>query len=385
MIEIPVDATVECADGHAGRSSHVIIDPVKRIVTHFVVTDDDPVTPHSWLVPIDQVSATSHKSIKLACTLEELAAMEPFLDVHFLKSDTAEEDYPADAIFLSPYVTPLRTDYVSVETEHIPQGELAIRRGATVEATDGKVGVLGEFLIDPDSGHVTHFVLQEGHLWGKKEVTVPVSAIDRTLESTVFLKLNRSAIDKLPAVPLQRHYAEAGKPGGLELMARVYDNMEKAGEMLQLVKNLQKEKVLKLRDAAVLVKDEEGKTSVRETADIDARHGGLFGAVVGGLIGLPAGPIGIVVGALAGATTGSVAAKRIDMGFSNEFLESFKRELKPGTSALIILVEHHWREWLADALGGVEGVEFSHTLSDRMVEEMLEAADEDKPDDKKPV
>lgn len=375
MIEIPMDANVECSDGHAGRSSHVIIDPVKRTVTHFVVTDDEPMAPNSWLVPIDRAVATGHESIKLDCTLEELATMEPFLEVEFLKHDSSEADYPADAVYLSPYVTPLRTDYVSVETERVPPGELAVRRGAQVEATDGTVGVLGEFLIDPASGHVTHFVLQEGHLWGKKEVTVPVSAIDRSLESTIFLKLDRDGVERMPAIPVQRHYTEAGKPGGLEMMARVYDNTEKAGEMLQLVQNLQKEKVLKLRDAAVLVKDEQGKTSVKETADVDARRGGLFGAVVGGLIGLPAGPIGVVIGALAGATTGSVAAKRIDMGFTNEFLESFEEQLKPGTSALIILVEHHWSEWLADALGGVEGVEFRHTLSDKIVEEILETSE----------
>ena len=331
--------------------------------------------PRSWLVPIDKVAASGHDSIKLTCTLEELAAMEPFTDVEFLESDSSAADYPADAVYLSPYVTPLRTDYVALETERIPKGELAFRRGARVEATDGHVGDLGEFLIDPESGHVTHLVMKEGHLWGRREVTVPLSAIDRSSEGTIFLKLSRDQIESLPAVPVQRHYTEAGKPGGLELMARVYDNTEKAGEMLKLVRNLQKEKVLKLREAAVLVKDEEGKTKVKETADVDARHGGFFGAVVGGIIGLPAGPIGVVVGALAGATTGGVAARRIDMGFSNEFLETFKEHLKPGTSALIVLVEHHWSEWLSDALGGVEGVEFRHTLSDKIVEEIIQAAE----------
>lgn len=377
MIEIPLGVDVECSNGRAGRTSHVIIDPVQRNVTHVVVTDDEPVVPHSWLVPLDKVAATGHDSIKLACSLEELASMEPFTDVEFLESDISAADYPADAVYLSPYVTPLRTDYVALETERIPQGELAYRRGAKIEATDGHVGVLGEFLIDPDSGHVSHLVLKEGHLWGRREITVPLDAVDRSSEEKIFLKLSREEIESLPAIPVQRHYAEAGKPGGLELMARVYDNTEKAGEMLKLVRNLQKEKVLKLREAAVLVKDADGKTHVKETADVDARHGGIFGAVVGGIIGLPAGPIGVVIGALAGATTGSVAANRIDMGFSNEFLETFKEHLKPGSSALIILVEHHWSEWLSDALGGVEGVEFRQTLSDKIVEQLMEATEAD--------
>jgi hypothetical protein len=52
-------------------------------------------------------------------------------------------------------------------------------------------------------------VLQEGHLWGKKEITVPLSAIDRVEAEAVHLKLDKQAVERLPATPLQRHYQEA--------------------------------------------------------------------------------------------------------------------------------------------------------------------------------
>jgi hypothetical protein len=48
--------------------------------------------------------------------------------------------------------------------------------------------------------------MEEGHLRGKEEVTVPVSAIDYLFEDTVYLKLDKSAIEQLPTVPVRRHY-----------------------------------------------------------------------------------------------------------------------------------------------------------------------------------
>jgi hypothetical protein len=62
----------------------------------------------------------------------------------------------------------MKTDYIPVDEEQIPPGELAVYRGARVEATDGKAGMLGEFLVNPLTGHISHLILMEGHLWGKK-------------------------------------------------------------------------------------------------------------------------------------------------------------------------------------------------------------------------
>jgi hypothetical protein len=46
----------------------------------------------------------------------------------------------------------------------------------------------------------------EGHLWGKKEVTIPVSAIDRIEEDTVYLKLDKKAVESLPSESVRRHW-----------------------------------------------------------------------------------------------------------------------------------------------------------------------------------
>jgi sporulation protein YlmC with PRC-barrel domain len=76
-----------------------------------------------------------------------------------------------------------------------------VRQGARVEATDGRVGRLDEFLVDPANEHVTHLVMREGHLWGRRDVTIPVSEIDLIEEDTIYLKLDKEQVGALPTVP----------------------------------------------------------------------------------------------------------------------------------------------------------------------------------------
>jgi hypothetical protein len=52
----------------------------------------------------------------------------------------------------------------------IPPGEVEIRRGDHVQATDGHIGRVQGLVIDRRSGHVIHVLLQEGHLWGRRKV-----------------------------------------------------------------------------------------------------------------------------------------------------------------------------------------------------------------------
>jgi sporulation protein YlmC with PRC-barrel domain len=93
---------------------------------------------------------------------------------------------------------------VTLRHEHVPQGEVAIHRGARVEATDGHVGRVDEFLVDPVNERITHLVLREGHLWGKRDVTIPISQIDRIEQDVVYLKLDKHSVEQLPAVPVRR-------------------------------------------------------------------------------------------------------------------------------------------------------------------------------------
>jgi hypothetical protein len=203
MQEIPMKAKVECADGPCGEFDAIIVHPVTQEVTHLVVSVQ---YSEPRLVPIDQVAGTSHDLIRLRCTQDELGSMEPFLKVHYVDQVGGDYGPPfgADPYAFEATFASYEVSTVPVEEERIPPGELAFHPGADVEATDGHIGKVGEFLTDPTSGHITHLVLLEGHLWGKKEVTLPVSAIARVATDTVYLNLDKAAVEALPAVPAKR-------------------------------------------------------------------------------------------------------------------------------------------------------------------------------------
>ena len=79
MIDIPLNANVECADGPGGRSSYVIIDPASKQVTHFVVKGNG-FHRAERLVPVDWTVETTPDLIRLRCTRDELAMLEPFVE-----------------------------------------------------------------------------------------------------------------------------------------------------------------------------------------------------------------------------------------------------------------------------------------------------------------
>ena len=117
------------------------------------------------------------------------------------------EPYGMGTHYLWPYVSPERTISLPVNHPQIPPGELAVRRGARVEATDGYVGNVDEFVVNPENSHITHLVMREGHLWGKKDVIIPLSAMSEIREDTVFLKLDKHQIEALPTFPLNRRWS----------------------------------------------------------------------------------------------------------------------------------------------------------------------------------
>jgi len=206
MRDIPLNASVECTDGPVGKSVAVIINPIEQKVTHVVVKGNKTPWARDRLVPVEQVRESTSALVRLNCNRAELAKMEPFVAKRYVQKERRE--YPSafyggeGPTYMNAFV--FAADVVPVEVERVPAGELAIHRGATVRATDGRVGQVDEFLVDPASQQITHLVLKEGHLWDRRELTIPFSAIERVENDTVYLNLNKQAVENLPDVPIDR-------------------------------------------------------------------------------------------------------------------------------------------------------------------------------------
>jgi sporulation protein YlmC with PRC-barrel domain len=204
-MDIPINVDVLCAGETCGRSTYLIINPVNERVTHLVVAEE--AFPNiERLVPVDTILASTPNSIQLRCSQTDLSEMNAFEETDFIEAGQLESSLPYSVPYqVWPYAM-YDAMPMPFEHEHIPAGEVAIRRGTPVKATDGQVGKVDEFLVDPENDVITHLVLREGHLWGKKDITIPISEIDNIAEEAVYLKLDKKAIEALPAVPVKRKW-----------------------------------------------------------------------------------------------------------------------------------------------------------------------------------
>jgi uncharacterized membrane protein len=146
-----------------------------------------------------------------------------------------------------------------------------------------------------------------------------------------------------------------------------FDNESKADEALKELRQWHTYGIVKVFNAAVLVKDKQGKVSIKETENVDAKHGALFGAITGGLIGLVAGTPGMIIGAVAGAGTGGVAARLLDLGFPREYLRDLQDSLQPGSAALVTMIEPSWIDGVVKDLAQWGGRLF-YTLKPELVQ-----------------
>lgn len=202
MIDLPMQAEVNCSDGIAGLSTYIIANPINQQLTHLVVKSLKP--PFSeYLVPINKVEATAPHQIALKCTRHELENMEPFTYEEYLRTT-----YPAYLTWpyatLSTPIVEEVTSVVTVKHSNVPDGEVTVKRGAKVEATDGYIGLVDELLVNANNMQVTHLVLHERHIFEQREISIPVSQIEHVYEDVIYLKLDRKRVEALPTTPIQR-------------------------------------------------------------------------------------------------------------------------------------------------------------------------------------
>jgi sporulation protein YlmC with PRC-barrel domain len=209
-MEIPLNAQVECRDGVCGRCEYVVIDPLSDDITHLVIRE----TPSSreYMVQVKDVSETIEGTIQLRCSKAELEKMKPFVKTTFVEELVPDRFYSYDGSMYGmgtytfmPYIMPGMKMKVPLIKPQIPPGEVALRGGSRVIATDGVVGHIDEFIIDPKHDHITHLVVREGHWIGQKAVIIPLLAVKEVRREGVLLRLSKRQIESLPTFPLRRH------------------------------------------------------------------------------------------------------------------------------------------------------------------------------------
>jgi uncharacterized membrane protein len=127
----------------------------------------------------------------------------------------------------------------------------------------------------------------------------------------------------------------------VQLIVAAFQDEKMAKNALEVLKDGQRQKLIKIDNAAVLHKDAKGRLHIKETADMGGGKGAALGGVAGAAIGLIAGPA-LLVPAAVGALVGGLSAKLRDSGFSDARLKALGARLTPGSSAIVAVVEHTW-------------------------------------------
>ena len=168
----------------------MIVDPAALSVTHLVIEPKHR-GEHGRLVPLDLVDITTGE-IRLRCTLAEFGQLESAEETELLGGVGATGVGGTATPMGVPHAS--RTDVQDV----VPRGETEVARGDHVHALDGEIGQVEGFLVDPGDHRVTHVLLREGHLWGRKEVAIPLSAVTR-IQNGIRLNLTKQQIEDLPS------------------------------------------------------------------------------------------------------------------------------------------------------------------------------------------
>jgi uncharacterized membrane protein len=120
-----------------------------------------------------------------------------------------------------------------------------------------------------------------------------------------------------------------------DLIAIAYDDEFKAEEVRLTLAKLQKEHLIELEDAAVVVKNQKGKVQLKQAVNLTgagAVSGGFWGLLIGTLFFVP------LFGAAVGAASGAIGGALSDIGVDDNFMRELGETLQSGTSALFILV-----------------------------------------------
>lgn len=195
-----IGARARCTDGPCGRVTQLVLDPVDDRVTHLVVEPDHR-EGLGRLVPLEWAESGSD-SVQLSCTQADFEQLQSAEEIRFLPGIEGYMGYGEEDTMLWPYYGGNTTAPVSVDT--LPPGEVAVQKGEQVHATDGHVGEVEGLVMDVDTHRVSHFVLKEGHLFGHRDVAIPLASVRAVDEDGIRLSISKGEVDDLPHVGFRR-------------------------------------------------------------------------------------------------------------------------------------------------------------------------------------
>ena len=155
-----------------------------------------------------------------------------------------------------------------------------------------------------------------------------------------------------------------------DLVFIAFPTEQKAEEVRQKMLSLQREYLIELGDAVVVVKTQDGHVKLNQLVNLTAAgaaSGALWGTLVGFIFLMP------LLGTALGAASGALGGKFTDVGINDQFMKDAAGALKPNTAGLFLLIRKMTTEKVLADLKGVGGV-VMRTSFDEKQEAALRAA-----------
>lgn len=154
-----------------------------------------------------------------------------------------------------------------------------------------------------------------------------------------------------------------------KMLVVAFDEEAGAYQGARALRELHRDGDVSVYAAAVVARDADGKVSVKDTAD-EGPIGTAVGMMTGALVGLLAGPQGMVIGAAAGSMMGATA-DLINLGVGADFLDEVGEQLAPGMVAVVAEMEETWVtpvDTRMEALGGTVYRRYRWDVEDEQID-----------------
>jgi hypothetical protein len=208
-------AEVCCADGECGRLSSLVVSPGDDVLTHLVVAQAHGQAP-GRLVPLGLVDAeppgSTGDQIRLGCTMTEFGTLDPAEATYIYPGNEEYRVRPGASTASGPQYAPpgvmgapglpsqpgdKQEFTVDIVPDQLP-GETEVSDSQHVHAKDRDIGLVQGVAVDPATGQVTSVLLRTGHLWSRKAVLIPRSAVDGVDAAGFHLNITAKQVHDLP-------------------------------------------------------------------------------------------------------------------------------------------------------------------------------------------
>jgi osmotically-inducible protein OsmY len=199
-----IGAAVHCKNGPCGKMKKLVVDSESLEVTDLIV-EKGLIHTEDWVVPFSDVDRATEDYVMLSINCIELEDYPEYRSYDFDAIGQKLKNKAIESTYIVPPVSPYGLDpagrfipIIHSQSVHVnvrPEQEV-ITRGTPVHNKRKKIGSVDHILVDPESGKLTHLVVDPGLF--TNSVVLHVSKVERVNENGILVNVDEREIDQFP-------------------------------------------------------------------------------------------------------------------------------------------------------------------------------------------